>query len=58
MLTLETIIELLQDSRISAVSRKTGLHYNTIRAVRDGRATSPSYATIKALSDYFQARSV
>ena len=36
------------------VSVSTGLHYNTIKSVRDNESANPSYKVLKALSDYFE----
>jgi hypothetical protein len=52
MLTLDEIWRRLQDRRIIAVAEATGLHYNTVRLVASGQNKNPSYAVIKALSDY------
>jgi hypothetical protein len=54
MLTIEQIRLALKDRRISMVAAATGLHYNTIRFVRDKRTANPSYKVLKALSDYFE----
>ena len=53
MLNPEQIKDKLQDRKLSAVAENTGLHYNTLRKLRDGEAKEPSYETIKVLSDYF-----
>ena len=53
-MTIEAIRLALQDRRISMVSTATGLHYNTIKAVRDNEDANPSYKVIKALSDYLE----
>jgi hypothetical protein len=52
MLTLEQIRERLADRRLMVVAEKTGLHYNTVLAVRKGKK-SVEYQVVKALSDYF-----
>lgn len=36
------------------VAEATGLHYNTIKAVRDNEGANPSYKVLKALSDYLE----
>jgi hypothetical protein len=54
MMTIEAIRLALQDRRLSMVSTATGLHYNTIKGVRDNEAANPSYRVIKALSDYLE----
>ena len=55
MISPEDIKDKLQDRRLQLVADKTGLHYNTLKKLRDGEAKDPSYETIKALSDYFTA---
>ena len=52
MLTLEQIRAALRDRRLAKVAEATGLHYNTIREVRDNPDANPTYKVIKALSDY------
>lgn len=42
----------LDDRNVSAVSRATGLHENTIRNLRKGNGGTPSLGTIRILSDY------
>jgi len=54
MLTIEAIRLALRDRRLSMVSEATGLHYNTIKAVRDNESANPSYKVLKALSDYLE----
>ena len=53
MLTLDKIKHLLEDRRLDVVSRATGIHRNTLSGIRDGRATNPTYDTIRKLSEYF-----
>ena len=53
-MTIEAIRLALQDRRISMVSAATGLHYNTIKALRDNEDANPSYKVLKALSDYLE----
>lgn len=54
MMTLEKIREALQDRRIDRVSDATGLHYNTIRTVRDDPSANPTHRVMQALSDYLE----
>ena len=56
MLTLDQIRAALRDRRLSKVAEATGLHYNTIREVRDNPDANPTYKVIKALSDYLEGR--
>lgn len=52
MLTLDQIRAALRDRRLAKVAEATGLHYNTIREIRDNPDANPTYKVIKALSDY------
>ena len=56
MLTLEQIRNALQDRMPAKVAEATGLHYNTIREVRDNPEANPTYKVLKALSDYLKRR--
>lgn len=49
---LEWIRQALADRRPSVVAEKTGLHVNTITAIRDGKNTNPTLATLSALAKY------
>lgn len=54
MMTIEAIRLALKDRRISMISAATGLHYNTIKAVRDNEDANPTFKVLKALSDYLE----
>ena len=56
MLTLDKIMRELRDRRLDIVSGATGVHRNTLSAIRSGAVKNPSYATVKALSDYLKGR--
>lgn len=56
MMTLEQVKEALRDRRIMVVAEATGLHYNTVRNVRDFPECNPSADTLRRLSDYFERR--
>ena len=56
MMYLEQIREMLADRRLSLVAEATGLHYNTVRAIRDDPEANPTYKAVKALSDYLQGQ--
>jgi DNA-binding Xre family transcriptional regulator len=53
MLTMAQIRELLADRKLDVVSAKTGLHRNTLSALRDGRNANPTLRTLEVLSEYF-----
>ena len=52
VLNLEQIRTALDDRNLERVSENTGIHRNTLAAIRAGTNTNPTYATLKALSDY------
>lgn len=52
LLTIEQIRDKLIDRRVSMVSEATGLHYNTIRWIRDNADANPTLDTMKKLSAY------
>lgn len=58
MMTLEQIRKALSDRMPSKVAEATGLHYNTIREVRDNPSANPTYKVLVALSDYLEGREV
>lgn len=53
MLTLDQIRTQLQDRRLAIIVKATGLHYNTLREVRDNADANPTYKVVKLLNDYF-----
>lgn len=56
MLTIEQISSALKDRRIPVVASATGLHHNTIAAIRDGKVKDPSHRVILALSNYLEVK--
>jgi transcriptional regulator with XRE-family HTH domain len=52
VLTLEQLRAALDDRNVEKVSERTGIHRNTIGAIRSGANSNPSYVTLKVLSDY------
>lgn len=54
MYTLEQIRALLDDRNVEKVAERTGIHRNTISAIRTGANQNPTYITIKTLSDYLR----
>lgn len=58
MMKLERIRQALADRMPSKVAEATGLHYNTIREVRDNPNANPTYKVLVALSDYLEGREV
>lgn len=58
LMTLDQIRDALQDRMPSKVADATGLHYNTIRDVRDNPQANPSYETVRKLSDYLTGTAI
>lgn len=56
MFTVEEIATALSDRRIAIVAKATGLHHNTIAAIRDGKVKDPSYRVVSKLSEYLKGR--
>jgi len=54
LFTLEQIRTLLDDRNVEKVAERTGIHRNTIGAIRAGTNQNPSYSTLKTLSDYLR----
>lgn len=53
MLDLEQIRERLECCNLEKLASHTGIHRNTLAAIRLGKNVNPTYATVKALSSYF-----
>ena len=58
MLTLDEIRTALSDRMPVKVAEATGLHYNTIRELRDNPQANPTYKVMLALSNYLESRKV
>jgi DNA-binding Xre family transcriptional regulator len=56
MMTLDQIKGLLHDRKLNVVADATGVHRNTLSAIRDGKNTNPTLRTIEALSLYLSPR--
>lgn len=52
MLTLSEIRESLQDRYPGIVAQATGLHYNTVANIKNGKASNVGYKTLASLSEY------
>jgi hypothetical protein len=52
MMTLKQISDSLQDRRLTVISEATGVHWNTIRTIRDNPKANPTYQVMVKLSDY------
>lgn len=49
---LEWVRKALADRMLSRVAKATGLHANTIAAIRDGRISDPRISTLNKLAQY------
>lgn len=58
MMTLEQIRHALADRMPMKVAEATGLHYNTIRDLRDNPQANPTYKVLLAISTYLESRKV
>lgn len=56
MMTLKDIRNALQDRRLLMVAEATGLHYNTIKQVRDNVQSNPTHKVLRALSEYLEPK--
>lgn len=55
-MTPEEMQKALEDRRLTVVSRETGIHYNTLKNIRNGDNKNPSYRVARLLSDYLERR--
>lgn len=58
MLTLQQVRKSLSDRQLSKVSKATGIHYNTLREIRDNPDANPTYKVLSALSKYLESLNV
>ena len=58
MMTLQQIKDALSDRSPMKVTKATGLHYQTIREVRDNPLANPTYKVLLALSNYLGGKNV
>lgn len=54
MLTVKEIQEKLEDRKLQVVADKTGVHYNTLKNIKDGKNTNPTFKVIKSISEYLE----
>jgi hypothetical protein len=54
IMQLDEIKTKLADRRLAVVADGARLHYNTLRAIRDGEKTNPTLETMRRLTVYFQ----
>ena len=56
MMTLEEIKASLQDRVSEKVSTATGIHRNTVNAIRSGKNDNPTYQIMVRLSEYLESK--
>ncbi len=56
MMTPQEISRALTTMNILRVHRDTGLHFNTLYRIRNGKIANPSFDTVKRLSDYLKGQ--
>ena len=54
MLNLEQIKGILQDRKLTEVSKRSGVPYTTVLRVAKGRNKNVTYNTLSRLSEYFE----
>ena len=53
-MSLTQLSEKLTDAKLKTLAAKTGLHYNTLRKIRDDPNANPTLNVMKALSEFFR----
>lgn len=53
---LEYVVSMLQDTYVKSVAEKTGLSYRTVWGIKNGTNTTPSFATVRKLAEYFRGK--
>ena len=54
MMTLDEIRRALLDRRLQVVAQATGIHYNTLKTIRDTEDANPTYRVVQSLSEYIK----
>lgn len=54
-MTLETLARRLAAKRLKKVAKATGLHYNTLRKIRDDAEANPTLNVMRVLSDHLRS---
>lgn len=58
MMTLPQIRAQLKDRSPHKVAKATGLHYNTVRDIRDREDANPTYRAVEALTKYLESQQI
>ena len=56
-MSLAEIIEALKDRNLSVVAKRTGIHHNSLVAIKNGQVKSPNPRTLAALEAYLRPAS-
>lgn len=51
-MTLPSIRDALKDRRLQVVADATGIHYNTLKNIRDNPKANPTWEVLRSVSDY------
>jgi hypothetical protein len=54
LMTLEQLSRHLAGKQLKLVAKKTGLHYNTLRKIRDDPSANPTLNVMATLTDHFR----
>jgi hypothetical protein len=54
LMTLEQLARHLSGKQLKLVAKKTGLHYNTLRKIRDDPAANPTLNVMRSLTEHFR----
>ena len=57
MTNIDDISIWLRGENIKEVARETGLHFNTLYRLRDGKAVNLTLATYNTIEQYYQSKS-
>ena len=54
MMTIEQVVEKLQDRNLTKVAKSVGITRVYLSAIANGKQLNPSYEIVKKLSDYLE----
>jgi DNA-binding phage protein len=53
---LQYVVRMLAETNLAAVAKKVSLSYGTVYRIARGTNTTPSFATVKKLAEYFRGK--
>jgi len=56
MINIDDLVKKLKESNIREVARKTGLHFNTVYLIANGKNKNPTYSVLLKISEHLNAR--